>query len=94
MINNVVLLNHSISAESSPNPVPIVLTLVTVNGGNEVLLKEVAQEFKKIQHELEIQIIVQNVDRFGEENNYYARIIFIIRFHNNTICINVIIMIL
>ena len=58
---------HSISAENPPSLVPIVLTLVTENGGNEVLLEEVAQELEKIEQELEIDIELQTVDRFGEE---------------------------
>ncbi len=44
------------------------LTLVTENGGDEVLLEEVAQEFKKIEDKLDIDITLQNFDRFGEQN--------------------------
>ena len=45
---------------------PIVLTLVTESGGNEVLLEEVTQELKNLEQQLGINIVLKDVDRFGE----------------------------
>ena len=45
---------------------PIVLTLVTESGGNEVLLEEVTQELKNLEQQLGVNIVLKDVDRFGE----------------------------
>lgn len=45
--------------------IPIVITLVTGEGGSEELLVEVEREVKKL--DLGINITVDSVDRFGRE---------------------------
>ena len=51
--------------------IPIVLTLVTNEGGNDRLLKKVAQELQNIENQLIVDITLQNVDRFGEYEVVY-----------------------
>lgn len=53
------------SFDSLLSVIPIVITLVTGEGGSEELLVEVEREVKKL--DLGINITVDSVDRFGRE---------------------------
>ena len=45
--------------------IPIVITLVTNEGGSEELLEEVEEEMRRLGMQLNIDITINEVDRFG-----------------------------
>ena len=56
------------SFNNLPDVIPIVVTLVTEEGGSEELLQEVQKEMETIGEELSVgvNITVSSVDRFGK----------------------------
>ena len=57
-----------------PKIIPILITLVTIEGGSEDLLVQVTKEMEMLEMHLSINITLQNVDRFGEYicEHYYV----------------------
>ena len=55
-----------ISFTDPPKIIPILITLVTIEGGSEDLLVQVTKEMEMLEMHLNINITLQNVDRFGE----------------------------
>ena len=53
------------SVNPPPKYIPIVLTLVTNDGGNEELLEDVTEQMEELEEMLSVNITLQSVDRFG-----------------------------
>ena len=47
--------------------IPIVITLITNEGGSEELLEDVQEEMETLGMQLNINIIINEVDRFGKK---------------------------
>ena len=56
------------SLEKSLEMIPIVITLITEEEGSEKLLEYVEDEMQRLETQLNFNISIDDVDRFGGEN--------------------------
>ena len=57
---------HFCSFSSPPQVIPIIITLVTEEGGSDELLRNVEEEIQTLGMQLNINITIDGVDRFGK----------------------------